>query len=241
MLYLSEQHSAPMKRNEINGMSRPFSYGKHSFLSRIFKILDTDDSAKGVMIAVSLPEQNSFLYFNSAFQLFLGNTIDELQEQSWKFWFQKICPQEALMVKSRVKNFFSTPFDRNDLILKYHLNNEANNLIYIRHEIILHKLESCTMAINYFYDISEKERIENCLQIKRGYELADDGNGVATISSREKEVLKLVAEGYSSKQIADILFISNHTAISHRKHLIEKFQVKNTAQLIKRASKVMEL
>ncbi len=61
------------------------------------------------------------------------------------------------------------------------------------------------------------------------------------ISSREKEVLHLIGEGYSSKQIADMLFISNHTAISHRKNLIEKFQVKNTAQLIKKASKVMEL
>ena len=51
----------------------------------------------------------------------------------------------------------------------------------------------------------------------------------------------MVADGYSSKQIADKLFISNHTAISHRKNLIEKFKVKNTAQLIKRASRNIEL
>lgn len=62
-----------------------------------------------------------------------------------------------------------------------------------------------------------------------------------TISIREKEVLKLIADGFSSRQIADQLFISKHTAISHRKNLIEKFRVKNTAQLIKKASKVMDL
>ncbi|RZV54531.1 MAG: LuxR family transcriptional regulator, partial [Flavobacteriaceae bacterium] len=45
----------------------------------------------------------------------------------------------------------------------------------------------------------------------------------------------------SSKQIADILYISNHTAISHRKNLIEKFQVKNTAHLVKRAFESMHL
>ncbi|MCR1024511.1 helix-turn-helix transcriptional regulator [Cellulophaga baltica] len=230
-----------MKRNEINGMSKPFSYAKHSFLSRIFKILDTDNSAKGVMIAVSLPEQNGFLYFNIAFQIFLGDYTDKLLGQSWQFWFENICPQEVRIVKGRVKNFFSAPFDRNDLILKYHIYDGAKNLIYLRHEIALHKLENCTMAVNYFYDISEKERIENCLHIKNGYNLADEGNGMQSISNREKEVLALVAEGHSSKQIADILFISNHTAISHRKHLIEKFRVKNTAQLIKKASKIMEL
>ncbi|MGB5818249.1 MAG: LuxR C-terminal-related transcriptional regulator [Saonia sp.] len=230
-----------MEQNVINGLSRPFSYGKDSFLSKIFKILDTDDSAKGLMIAVSLLEQRKFLYFNNAFQLFVGDKIDKLLEQGWQFWFQNICPQESLMVKNRIKNFFSAPFDRKPITLRYHLYDGAKSIVYVRHEIILYKLESCTMAINYFYDVSEKERIENCLHIKRGHHLADEGNEVKLISSREKEVLKLVAEGHSSKQIADILFISNHTAISHRKHLIEKFQVKNTAQLIKKASKIMEL
>jgi len=57
------------------------------------------------------------------------------------------------------------------------------------------------------------------------------------LSERELEVLRLIASGYSSKQLADKLNISNHTAISHRKNLLEKFRVKNTAELIKEASK----
>ena len=203
--------------------------------------MDAGDSAKGLMIAVSSLEQGNFLYFNNAFQLFLGEKIENLQEQGWQFWYQNICSQEALMIKNRIKNFFIAPFSGKPITLRYHLYNGAKNLIYLRHEIILHKLESGTMALNYFYDVSEKERIENCLHIKRGHNLTDEASEEKLISSREKEVLKLVAEGHSSKQIADILFISNHTAISHRKHLIEKFQVKNTAQLINRASKIMEL
>ena len=146
-----------------------------------------------------------------------------------------------MKIKNRIKNFFAAPFDRKPITLRYHLYDGAKNLIFLRHEIVLHKLESCIMAISYFYDVSEKERIEDCLHIKRGHHLIDEENGIKSISSREKEVLKLVAEGHSSKQIADILFISSHTAISHRKHLIEKFKVKNTAQLIKKASKMMEL
>lgn len=57
------------------------------------------------------------------------------------------------------------------------------------------------------------------------------------VTPREMEVLQLVAHGFSAKQIADKLFISIHTAINHRKNLIEKFKVKNTAELILRASK----
>ena len=57
------------------------------------------------------------------------------------------------------------------------------------------------------------------------------------ITVREKEVLYMIAQGYSSKQIADELCISTFTVINHRKHLISKFKARNTAELIKMASK----
>lgn len=55
------------------------------------------------------------------------------------------------------------------------------------------------------------------------------------LSQREKEVLRLIAYENTSKDIARELFISNHTAITHRKNLIEKLGVKNTAGLVRRA------
>jgi len=57
------------------------------------------------------------------------------------------------------------------------------------------------------------------------------------ISKREKEVLYLIAHGYSSKMVADKLSISVHTAINHRTNLMDKFQAKNTAELILMASR----
>lgn len=53
------------------------------------------------------------------------------------------------------------------------------------------------------------------------------------ITIREKEVLQLLSDGDSSKIIADKLHISETTAITHRKNLIQKLKVKNTAHLIK--------
>ena len=47
------------------------------------------------------------------------------------------------------------------------------------------------------------------------------------ISTREIEVLYLVAHEKTTKEIANELFISAHTALSHRKNLMEKMQVKN--------------
>ncbi len=54
------------------------------------------------------------------------------------------------------------------------------------------------------------------------------------VSIREQEILMLIAWEYTSKEIAAKLFISNHTAISHRKNLIDKLGVRNTAGLIRR-------
>lgn len=61
--------------------------------------------------------------------------------------------------------------------------------------------------------------------------------GMPMLSSREKDVLVLIAEGLTNNQIAGKLFVSVHTVDSHRKSLLMKFGVNNTASLIKQASK----
>lgn len=53
------------------------------------------------------------------------------------------------------------------------------------------------------------------------------------ISEREKEVLKLIANEYSSKEIADELCISIHTAITHSKNIKQKLEVKNVAGMVR--------
>lgn len=56
-----------------------------------------------------------------------------------------------------------------------------------------------------------------------------------SMTEREKEVLKLIAQEFTSKEIGDMLFISPLTVDTHRKHLIEKLEVKSSIGLIKYA------
>lgn len=51
------------------------------------------------------------------------------------------------------------------------------------------------------------------------------------LTIREREVLKLVGTGFSNKEIADALFISTHTVISHRKNITEKLGIKSISGL----------
>ena len=52
------------------------------------------------------------------------------------------------------------------------------------------------------------------------------------LSEREREVLQLVAEGLSSKQIADVLSISPATVETHRTHVLQKLALRNTAEVV---------
>ena len=59
----------------------------------------------------------------------------------------------------------------------------------------------------------------------------------AELTKREVEVLKLIAQEYNTKEIADKLFISTHTVETHRKNLLSKLGVKNSAGLARYAAK----
>jgi DNA-binding NarL/FixJ family response regulator len=58
---------------------------------------------------------------------------------------------------------------------------------------------------------------------------------IPIITRREKEVLGLIADGLTNAEIAEKLFISITTVDTHRKSLLTKFEVKNTASLIRLA------
>lgn len=60
---------------------------------------------------------------------------------------------------------------------------------------------------------------------------------IPIITSREREVLELIAEGLTNQQIAEKIFISPYTVDSHRKSLLTKLNAHNTANLIKQAVK----
>jgi len=52
------------------------------------------------------------------------------------------------------------------------------------------------------------------------------------LSLRELEIIELIAKGLTNKQIADKLFLSTHTVNTHRKNIMKKLGIKNTAGIV---------
>ena len=57
------------------------------------------------------------------------------------------------------------------------------------------------------------------------------------LSDREIEIITMIAEGWTNKQISEKLFLSNHTINTHRKNIMGKLGVKNTAGIVMYAVK----
>jgi DNA-binding NarL/FixJ family response regulator len=72
--------------------------------------------------------------------------------------------------------------------------------------------------------------VETWLRRSQG---ADGGDPLEALTAREREVLRLVADGYSSTQIAERLSISPRTAESHRASVMRKLRLSSYVQLIR--------
>jgi two-component system response regulator NreC len=61
----------------------------------------------------------------------------------------------------------------------------------------------------------------------------DAEDSVARLTDREREVLQLIAEGKTNKEVAHALTVSVNTVETHRKHIMEKLDLHNTAELVR--------
>lgn len=58
-------------------------------------------------------------------------------------------------------------------------------------------------------------------------------NALDKLTDREREIVELVAEGLTSKQIAEKLFLSTHTVSTHRKNALGKLEVSSVPELVR--------
>ena len=72
--------------------------------------------------------------------------------------------------------------------------------------------------------------IENYVSLKKVKSTREDL--YSKLSNREREVFQMIAEGRSTKEISQILFVSISTVKTHRSHIMDKLQLGNLSQLI---------
>ena len=98
---------------------------------------------------------------------------------------------------------------------------------------LLNAVEKVANGEEYFAEEIQKIIIKSMMQKSNSINVPK----LNTLSKREVELLKLIVEGKTNKEIADELFISVRTVESHKNHIMVKLELKNQVELIKFAIK----
>lgn len=96
-------------------------------------------------------------------------------------------------------------------------------------EELLKAINKIALGENYFAEELEEKHLSNSSKIEKQV------SNLTELSSREKEILILIAHEYNTAEIAEKTFISLNTVNTHRRNLLSKLNAKNTAGLVKYA------
>jgi DNA-binding NarL/FixJ family response regulator len=115
--------------------------------------------------------------------------------------------------------------DRYDLLSKVGLKHYLSS--QIKEEELWELFDSINNTLGKFVDSLTQER----LSFNQEEEFRNTCSGL-NISEREVEIIKLIAEGFINKEIADQLFLSTHTVNTHRKNIMSKLGVSNATGIV---------
>lgn len=107
---------------------------------------------------------------------------------------------------------------------------------YVPKDVASEELVDAIKAIysgkNYFHTTISDEIVRNYSTKRRSHSIT-----LPQLTKRELEVLKLFTEGFNNSEIAEKLFLSVRTIESHKNHILQKTNMKNSVELIKFAIK----
>lgn len=180
-----------------------------------------------------------------------AKNLDELEIHLTKFkpglmllidYIDTAFPEEKLVASlaqnDKIKSLAITPFQSKTILLKgLELGISSFLLKSCEKDEIIDAIFSTSKNENFFCG----HILENILDISE-YEtdLISEVRACCEpvkLSSRELEIIKQISHGFTNKEIGENLFISSHTVVTHRKNIMKKLGINNTAELVHYAFK----
>lgn len=158
------------------------------------------------------------------------NFVSKVEKELIDFYYKKLPPGEILKYKSsycfrsRMKNGEYRMLNHQSIQLTLDTNGGFGKSLNIHTDISLLSKEN-----TYKYSIISLFNDTSYLNLQLETPVSDS----VKFTKREREIIKLVADGKTGSEIASTLLISMNTLKTHRKNILHKSNCSNTAQLIK--------
>lgn len=228
----------------------------YSILDRHIGFLESIKSVHNSAISIFDLAKMQHVYVSSTFEGLLGWDLEEARKPGHEYTDSRMHPDD-LEHLDRVSSQFFDLFlqikyeDRQNIehykmIMDYRTKQKDNSYVRV---IEQHKLlefddrDNIWLSLSIL-DLSPDQDISSLCRYRiinsKTGELYHFPNQIKenSLSTREQEVLALLARGLISKQIADQLFISVNTVNTHRQRIIEKLSVSNTTEAVQYVSKL---
>ncbi len=192
------------------------------------------------------------IFFSSNFGKLLGYKTADYENLNYSFFENKIHPEDSpqlacygLSVLKILDAFTPSEKLNHKIVYEYRMLNAANEYVRLIEQYQILELDKSGQMWLLFslVDISpdqEATQVKACIHnFRTGHfvPIEADIKPALELTKREREILKLVKQGYLSKEISDILSISVHTVNTHRYRFLEKLGANNSLEAVIFASK----
>ncbi|HNY54025.1 MAG TPA: helix-turn-helix transcriptional regulator [Chitinophagales bacterium] len=181
----------------------------------------------------------SMVHCNKSAYAFLGVNEQEINNMGFKYILKIIHPENITAVY-RLIQYFKNPANYNK-VFSYTFYLHSSNGWEWTYASVKPSTFNTDGSVKYMIGVGCS--INHLMKTKRQFKLfrkdldffEENLEKYLSMTEREKEILKLITNEYSSVQIAEKLSISPYTVDTHRKNLIEKLEVKSSIGLAKYA------
>ncbi|SRX75183.1 LuxR C-terminal-related transcriptional regulator [Aequorivita antarctica] len=225
-----------------------------------YSILDKHKVALQALSTISNSGINVFdiykrqvVFYSSNFGTLLGYIQSDYEKLGQQFFADKIHPEDKLKLSLqgistlKILNSLSSDEKLNHKEIKeYRMLNAQNKYVRLieQYQIIELDKKGQTWLLMGVTDISPNQEEFNGIKVqllnfRTGQIISLEPSPTAQIelTKREREVLKLVKDGFLSKEISNMLSISLHTVNTHRQRFLEKLGANNSLEAVMFASR----
>ena len=160
-----------------------------------------------------------------------GKEMELLVEQGASYLNKISCPLLLKNAKQKTQ-LFNRANDKNASCTLLQLQNVGGEMKFLHsHKLILDDASYFNVAV-FFEDFGLMGKMLN--KILKPYEIkVTDWQKFITLTKREKQIVKYLAQGYTGKEIAEQTFTSLHTVRTHKRNIFSKLDIHKTRDLSK--------